>query len=189
MKKIAVYCGSSAGVNGIYREQATLLGILLASRGIEVIFGGGKVGLMGHLADAVLKAGGRVTGIIPGFLHVKEVAHDGLSEMITVSTMHERKALIYEKSDAFIALPGGFGTLDELFEMLTWAQLGLHLKPVGILNVNAYFDPILDGIENMVGEGFLKKENRDMIQVSGEAVELLQLMERYQAPPVPKWIK
>lgn len=189
MKKIAVYCGSSAGVNGIYREQASKLGILLASRGIEVIFGGGKVGLMGHLADSVLKAGGRVTGIIPGFLHVKEVAHDGLSEMITVSNMHERKAMIYEKSDAFIALPGGFGTLDELFEMLTWAQLGLHLKPVGILNVNAYFNPILDGIENMVGEGFLKAENRDMIQVSGEAAELLQLLESYQAPPVPKWIK
>lgn len=189
MKSIAVYCGSSAGINGVYREQAAKLGVLLASRGIEVIFGGGKVGLMGVLADAVLNAGGRVTGIIPGFLHIKEVAHDGLTEMISVSTMHERKALIYEKSDGFIALPGGFGTLDELFEMLTWAQLGLHLKPVGILNVNAYFNPILDGIENMVGEGFLKSENRDIIQVSGEAEQLLQLLEGYHAPPVPKWIK
>ena len=134
-------------------------------------------------------AGGRVTGIIPGFLHIKEVAHDGLTEMITVSDMHKRKALIYERSDGFIALPGGFGTLDELFEMLTWAQLGLHLKPVGILNVNGYFNPILEGIKNMVAEGFLKAENRDMIQVSGEADELLQRMENYHAPPVPKWIK
>ncbi len=189
MDRIAVYCGSSSGANGIYREQAAQLGKLLASRNTEVVFGGGKVGLMGHLADAVMKAGGRVTGIIPGFLHVKEVAHDGLSEMITVDTMHERKALIFDISDGFIALPGGFGTLDELFEMLTWAQLGLHQKPVGILNVNGYYDSILNGIGSMVDEGFLKNENREMIQVSGEAEELLLKMEQYQAPALPKWIK
>jgi len=189
MNSIAVYCGSSSGVNGIYREQAEYLGNLLANRQIDVVFGGGKVGLMGILADAALKAGGKVTGIIPGFLHVKEVAHDGLSEMITVENMHVRKALIYEKSDGFIALPGGFGTLDELFEMLTWAQLGLHQKPVGILNVNGYFNSILEAIDTMVGEGFLKMENRDIIQVSGKAGELLQRMENYHAPPVPKWIK
>lgn len=189
MNSIAVYCGSSSGVNGIYKEQAEYLGNLLALRQIDVVFGGGKVGLMGILADAALNAGGKVTGIIPGFLHIKEVAHDGLSEMITVENMHMRKALIYEKSDGFIALPGGFGTLDELFEMLTWAQLGLHQKPVGILNINGYFNSILEAIDTMVGEGFLKMENRDIIQVSGKADVLLQSMENYHAPPVPKWIK
>jgi len=189
MKRIAVYCGSSSGVNGIYREQAAYLGRLLAERQTEVVFGGGKVGLMGHLADAVLSAGGKVTGIIPGFLHVKEVAHDGLTEMITVENMHQRKALIYDMSDGFIALPGGFGTLDELFEMLTWAQLGLHQKPVGILNVNGFYNSILNGIDSMVKEGFLKTENRDMIQLSGKADELLQKMASYHAPPLPKWIK
>ncbi|MDX2430244.1 MAG: TIGR00730 family Rossman fold protein [Bacteroides sp.] len=189
MNSIAVYCGSSSGVNGIYRDQAAHLGKMLAERGTEVIFGGGKVGLMGILADAALKAGGRVTGIIPGFLHIKEVAHDGLSKMITVDNMHERKALIFDKSDGFIALPGGFGTLDELFEMLTWAQLGLHQKAVGILNVNGYYDSILKGVDTMVEEGFLKTDNREIIQVSGEADELLQMMENYLAPPVPKWIK
>lgn len=189
MKRIAVYCGSSSGTNGIYREQAALLGKVLAGRNTEVVFGGGKVGLMGHLADAAMKAGGKVTGIIPDFLHVKEVAHDGLTAMISVPTMHERKALIYDMSDGFIALPGGFGTLDELFEMLTWGQLGLHQKPVGILNVSGYFDSVLEGIGNMVKEGFLKVENRDMILVSGQAEELLEKMEHYQAPALPKWIK
>jgi len=189
MKRIAVYCGSSAGANGIYREQAFLLGKLLAENNTEVVFGGGKVGLMGHLADGTMDAGGRVTGIIPGFLHVKEVAHNGLSEMITVDTMHERKALIFEMSDGFIALPGGFGTLDELFEMLTWAQLGLHQKPVGILNINGYYDSILKGVGSMVDEGFLKIENREMIQVSDRPMELLRMMEQYQAPALPKWIK
>lgn len=188
MKRIAVYCGSSSGVNGIYREQAAKLGKLLAERQTEVIFGGGKVGLMGHLADAAMNAGGKVTGIIPTFLHVKEVAHDHITEMITVDSMHERKAMIFDMSDAFIALPGGFGTLDELFEMLTWAQLGLHQKPVGILNINGYFDPILEGIDSMVDEGFLKLDNREMIQVSGQAEKLLLMMEKYEAPSLPKWI-
>lgn len=189
MNSIAVYCGSSSGVNGIYKAQAARLGKMLAERQTEVIFGGGKVGLMGILADAALEAGGSVTGIIPGFLNIKEVAHDRLSKMITVENMHDRKALIFDKSDGFIALPGGFGTLDELFEMLTWAQLGLHQKAVGILNVNGYYNSILKGVDTMVEEGFLKTENRDMIQVSGEAETLLQMMENYLAPPVPKWIK
>ncbi len=189
MKRIAIYCGSSSGINGVYRAQAQNLGRLLAERQIEVVFGGGKVGLMGYLADAALSAGGRVTGVIPGFLHIKEVAHDRLSEMITVETMHQRKSLIFSMSDGFIALPGGFGTLDELFEMLTWGQLGLHRKPVGILNVNGYYNSILMGIESMVGEGFLKIENREMIQVSGDADDLLRKMENYHAPPLPKWIK
>lgn len=188
MKRIAIYCGSSSGINGVYRNQAEYLGRLLAERQIELVFGGGKVGLMGYLADAALGAGGKVTGVIPGFLHIKEVAHDHLSEMITVETMHQRKSLIFSMSDGFIALPGGFGTLDELFEMLTWAQLGLHRKPVGILNVNGYYNSILKGIESMVGEGFLRIENQEIIQVSGDADDLLKKMENYHAPPLPKWI-
>jgi uncharacterized protein (TIGR00730 family) len=188
MKTIAVYCGSSAGVNGVYQEQTRLLGQALVYKNINVVFGGGKVGLMGVLADAVLEAGGHVTGIIPGFLHVKEVAHDGLSEMISVETMHERKALINNMSDGAIALPGGFGTLDELFEMLTWGQLGLHQKPVGILNINGYYTHILEAIATMVKESFLKKVNMDMVLVSEDIEELLEQMHMYRAPAVPKWI-
>ena len=188
MKRIAVFCGSSSGNNGIYSKQAEALGRALATRGTELVFGGGKVGLMGVLADATLRAGGRVTGVIPRFLNVKEVAHGGLTEIITVETMHERKALISEMSDGFLALPGGFGTLDELFEMLTWGQLGLHGKPVGILNVNGYFTSILGNLDTMVKEGFLKSANRDMLLVSSRIEDLLDRMGSYQAPDIPKWI-
>ena len=188
MKSIAVYCGSSAGVNGVYSEQTRLLGQSLAHKNIKVVFGGGKVGLMGVLADAVLEAGGDVTGVIPGFLDVKEVVHDGVTKMIQVETMHERKALIDDMSDGAIALPGGFGTLDELFEMLTWGQLGLHQKPVGLLNTNRYYTHILKAIGTMVKEGFLKKVNMEMVLVSEDIEELLEQMHRYRAPAVPKWI-
>jgi uncharacterized protein (TIGR00730 family) len=188
MKKIAVYCGSSAGPNEKYRVQAALLGRSLAERGVHVIFGGGKIGMMGILADAALEAGGDVTGVIPGFLHVKEVAHSGLTELITVETMHQRKALIEEMCDAAIALPGGFGTLDELFEMLTWGQLGLHDKPVGILNTNGFYDEILAAVDRMVEEGFLKDLNRDMLLVSEDIEELLERMQNFDPPSVRKWI-
>ena len=188
MKCIAVYCGSSSGNKGIYMEQAGSLGKLLARKNIKVVYGGGKVGLMGVLADASLDAGGYVTGIIPRFLQTREVAHDRLSEMIRVETMHERKALINDLSDGAIALPGGFGTLDELFEMLTWGQLGLHQKPVGLLNTNGYFSHILNAIESMVYEGFLRESNRDMVLVSENIEDLLAQMYSYQAPVVPKWI-
>lgn len=188
MEKIAVYCGSSAGPNEIYRVQAARLGRSLAEIGIHVIFGGGKIGMMGVLADAALEAGGEVTGVIPGFLHIKEVAHSGLTELITVETMHQRKALIERMCDAAIALPGGFGTLDELFEMLTWGQLGLHDKPVGILNVNGFFDHILAAVDRMVEDGFLKDLNRDMILVSEDIEELLERMQNFAPPSVRKWI-
>lgn len=188
MKSIAVYCGSSSGNNGIYREQAMRLGKELATRKIRLIFGGGKIGLMGALADAALQAGGEVTGVIPGFLHIREVAHDRVPEMIRVETMHERKALIHELSDGAIALPGGFGTLDELFEMLTWGQLGLHVKPVGLLNTNGYFSGILSAMNTMVEEGFLKEVNRTMLLVSEDIDELLDQMDAYRAEAVPKWI-
>lgn len=188
MKCIAVFCGSSSGINGTYSEHARIAGRVLAQKNIQLVYGGGKVGLMGVLADAALEAGGMVTGVIPGFLHVKEVAHAGLSEMITVKTMHERKTLIHEMTNGGIALPGGFGTLDELFEMLTWGQLGLHQKPVGILNVNGYYTQVLSAIDTMVSEGFLKGINREMVQVSDNFEDLLEKMELYQPPSVPKWI-
>ena len=188
MKQIAVYCGSSAGVNGIYREEAARLGRLLVEMDIALVFGGGKVGLMGVLADAVLEAGGEATGIIPSFLQVKEVAHGKLTRMITVESMHERKALISEMSDGFIAMPGGFGTLDEVFEILTWGQLGLHGKPVGILNVNGYYDSILGGLDTMVSEGFLRQENRELVLSDSSPGGLLEKMNAFRPLPVPKWL-
>ena len=188
MKKIAVYCGSSMGPNEIYRIRAAQLGRYLAENNMHIVFGGGKVGMMGILADAALEAGGKVTGVIPAFLHVKEVVHGGLTELITVESMHQRKSMIEELCDAAIALPGGFGTLDELFEMLTWGQLGLHDKAVGILNVNGYFDQILRAIDRMVEEGFLKDLNRDMLLVSEHIEELLERMQNYKPPRIRKWI-
>ena len=188
MKSIAIYCGSSSGTNRVYREKAAQLGKYLALHKIHVVFGGGKVGLMGVLADAALESGGKVTGVIPGFLHVKEVAHPNLTELITVKTMHQRKALIEEMCDGAIALPGGFGTMDELFEMLTWGQLGLHDKPVGILNINGFYDPLLLTIDHMVEDGFLKDLNRDMVLVSDDIKKLVDTMCNYQPPKVRKWI-
>lgn len=187
MKTIAVYCGSSSGKNGIYREQAGRLGEFLVKNNIQVVYGGGKVGLMGALADAVLNAGGQITGVIPDFLRTKEVAHGALSELIRVETMHERKAIIADRSDGAIALPGGFGTLDELFEMLTWGQLGLHKKPVGLLNTHGYFSPIIAAIDKMVNEGFLNMANREMVLVSDEMEDLFEQMKNYKALSVPKW--
>jgi uncharacterized protein (TIGR00730 family) len=143
---------------------------------------------MGVLADAALESGGSVVGVIPRFLNIREVAHDGISRLITVESMHERKEVILELSDGFIALPGGFGTLDELFEILTWGQLGLHTKPVGVLNVNGFFSDLLQSVDHMVREGFLKEINRKMIHVSDRIDDLIGKMELYRAPAVPKWI-
>jgi len=188
MKRVAVFCGSSSGSNGVYREYAVKLGRALAGKSIELVFGGGKVGLMGVLADSALEAGGSVVGVIPAFLNIKEVAHKEVSELITVSSMHERKALIYDISDGFIALPGGFGTLDELFETLTWGQLGLHSKPVGLLNMNRFFDPLLLTIQKMVGEGFLRTDHQEQLLVADQIHPLLDAMSAYKPPSVAKWI-
>jgi len=188
MKRIAVYCGSSSGKNEIYRQMAAATGTFLAGRGIEVIYGGGTVGLMGVLADAVLDAGGKVTGIIPRFLKTKEVAHHQLTELIAVDDMHQRKALIHEMSDGFMALPGGYGTLEEFFEMLTWGQLGLHPKPVGLLNIKGFFDHILLTLDHMVEEGFLHEINRRMVLCDHRPEVLLEQMLAYKAPSVPKWL-
>ena len=188
MKSITVFCGASSGYDSSYHAQAVLLGQTLAQRNIDLIYGGGKIGIMGAVADGVLAAGGRATGVIPGFLCSKEIAHESLTKLILVETMHERKATMHELSDGIISLPGGFGTLEELFEMLTWAQLGLHKKPIGLLNTNGYYDALIALIANMVERGFLKEINQKMLLVSDNIDELLVQMDSYVAPDVPKWI-
>ncbi|MFO7828420.1 MAG: TIGR00730 family Rossman fold protein [Bacteroidales bacterium] len=188
MKRITVFCGSSSGNNGNYKLQAALLGKTLAQKNIELVFGGAKVGLMGAIADSVLEHNGKVFGVLPGFLKSKEIAHDRLTELLIVESMHERKTKMHELSDGVIALPGGFGTMEELFEMLTWAQLGLHKKPIGILNIDGFYDPLINLLENMVEKGLLKQINRGMLIISDNIDTLLFEMENYIAPHVPKWI-
>lgn len=188
MKSIVVFCGSSYGSEPIYEEHAALLGRTLAQLGIRLIYGGASVGLMGAVANAALEAGGQVTGVIPRFLNSKEIAHIGLTELLLVDSMHERKAKMSELCDGVITLPGGFGTMEELFEMLTWAQLGLHSKPIGLLNTNGYYDALNYLVKNMEGQGFLKTVYREMLLVSDTIPELLEKMNSYEAPEVPKWI-
>lgn len=188
MKRITVFCGSSFGTDEIFTTQATLLGETLAKREIELVYGGANVGLMGAVADGVLNHKGKVIGVLPHFLQSKEIAHKNLSELILVETMHERKTKMNELCDGVIALPGGFGTLEELFEMLTWAQLGLHTKPIAILNINNFYDPLLEMLKTMVEKGLLKDINRKMLLVSDNIDNLLQQMENYIAPTVGKWI-
>src|ERR1700751_4781424 len=163
MKSIAVFCGSSLGTEEIYAAQAKLLGQLFAKENIILVYGGAKYGLMGVIADEVLNNGGKVIGILPHFLRNREAAHERLSELILVDTMHERKIEMFELCDGIIALPGGFGTLDELFEIITWAQLGLHKKPIALLNVDGFYDSLIELIEKMVAKGFVKEENKKAI--------------------------
>ncbi|HRO41903.1 MAG TPA: TIGR00730 family Rossman fold protein [Flavipsychrobacter sp.] len=188
MKSIVVFCGSSEGYNETYKETGYQLGAILAERGYDLVYGGAKIGVMGAVAEGALQNGGKVTGVIPHFLRTKEVAHEDLSEMILTETMHERKLKMHELSDGIIAMPGGWGTLEELFEMMTWAQLGLHQKPIGLLNTNGFYEPLLALFHNMIEEGFLKEVFREMIVVSEDVFELLEKMENYVAPNVPKWI-
>lgn len=188
MKAVTIFCGASAGHDAEYHQAATQMAELLVESGIKIIFGGGKIGMMGIAADAALTKGGHVIGVIPNFLKTKEVAHDGLQEMHVVKTMHERKALMHDLSDGIITMPGGFGTLDELFEILTWAQLGLHDYPIGLLNIKGYFNHLITFLDNMVTEGFLTQENRSMLLVHEEPSSLLEMMKNYIAPPVHKWI-
>jgi uncharacterized protein (TIGR00730 family) len=188
MKRITVFCGSSSGTEEIYTTQATLLGQTLAKRNIELVYGGANVGLMGAVADGVLNNGGKAIGLLPNFLRSKEIAHKQLTELILVDTMHERKTKMNDLSDGVIALPGGFGTLDELFEMLTWAQLGLHKKPIAILNVDGYFDSLIVFIQTMTEKGLLKEVNQQMLLVSDSIDDLLDKMENYFPPTVGKWI-
>ena len=175
-RRVCVFCGSSAGRQETYSVAARATGERLAQLDIEAVYGGSNIGLMGMMADAALAAGGRVTGVIPDFFLGREVAHRGLSQLILTSSMHERKARMAELADAFIALPGGFGTFDELFEILTWAQLKLHAKPCGLLNVNGFFDPLLAMIEHATGEGFLRPEHRALVLAASELDPLLESM-------------
>lgn len=188
MKSITVFCGSSFGTDDIFREQAFLLGETLAKQHIQLIYGGADTGLMGAVADGTLNAGGKVTGILPHFLQSKEIAHKNLTELIIVETMHERKTKMNDLCDGVIVLPGGYGTLEEFFEMITWAQLGLHKKPIGILNIDGFYDDLIKLVQTMVDKGFLKLVNRDMLLISGSIDELLEKMRNYEAPTVGKWI-
>jgi uncharacterized protein (TIGR00730 family) len=185
---IAVFCGSSSGNNSLYEKTAYEAGAFLALEGLQVIYGGSQLGLMGAVANGALSRGGKVTGVIPGFLSTKEIAHTGITELIVVDNMHERKLRMHALSDAIIALPGGWGTMEELTEMLTWGQLGLHTKPIGLLNIGGYYDGFIQLIATMHQEGFLREEYMRMLIVADNIVDLISRMRSYIAPPVPQWI-
>lgn len=187
MRRICVYCASSTGNRPDYADAARGLAAELVGRGIELVYGGSSVGIMGVLADAVLQHGGVVHGVIPEFLIKKEVSHDGLTKLHVVKSMHERKSLMESLSDAFIALPGGFGTLEELVEILTWGQLHLHKKPVGILNVAHYYDELLAFMEHAMAEGLLTESSRAMLQSADDAAALIEKFARYRPPASDKW--
>jgi uncharacterized protein (TIGR00730 family) len=177
-RRVCVFCGSNPGVRPEYRAEAVSLGALLGKTGLGLVYGGAQVGLMGALADAALANGSEVIGVIPRALAGVEVAHQGLSQLVLVETMHERKALMVQESDAFVALPGGFGTLDEFFEVLTWAQLGIHTKPCLLVNTTGYYDHLLSFLEVAIDQGFLKAQNRAYIHVVRNAAEALQSMQQ-----------
>ena len=188
MERICVFCGSNSGASPDYARAAARMGTLLAERGITLIYGGGHVGLMGVLADAALKAGGRVIGVIPEALEAREVAHTGLTELRVVRSMHERKALMSELADGFIALPGGIGTMEEWFEVWTWGQLGIHPKPLGMLNVAGYYDHLLAFFDRMVADGFLPQAHRSMAIVGEDGEGLLDRLAEYVPPRTEKWL-
>jgi uncharacterized protein (TIGR00730 family) len=188
MKRICVFAGSSRGAREEYALAAQQLARELVAQGYEVVYGGGKVGMMGVLADAALGAGGKVIGVIPKALLAKEIAHAGLTELRVVGSMHERKAMMADLSVGFIALPGGLGTMEEFFEVLTWSQLGLHTKPCGLLNVSGYFDPLLAFLDSTVSERFVKSEHRALVITSTSPTELLERLAAYRSPQVEKWI-
>jgi hypothetical protein len=182
LKRVAVFCGSSPGARPEYADAARELGTLLAARGLDLVWGGGNVGLMGAVADAALAAGGRTIGVIPEALVERELGHVASTELRVVRTMHERKALMADLSDAFVALPGGMGTLDETFEILTWAQLGLHAKPVGLLDVAGYWGPLLAFLDRARDEGFVRPADRARVQVETDAARLLDDLSRPRTP-------
>lgn len=188
MKNVCVYCGSSPGRWQDYERAAQTLADTLVSRGLGLVYGGASVGTMGMLADAVLQAGGRAVGVIPRSLVAKEVSHHGLSELHVVESMHERKAMMEQLSDGFIAMPGGLGTLEELFEILTWGQLGFHSKPCGLLNTRGYFNQLCAFLDHSVEEGFVKHEHRNSLLIADRAEVLLDKMVEWRAPKGEKWI-
>ena len=187
VESIAVYCASSMGASNEYKILAANLGEKIAKKGKSLIYGGAKVGLMGTIADAALSKNGIVKGVIPEFLKQKELQHNSLSETFVVKTMHQRKAMMIELADAFIAMPGGFGTMEELFEVLTWSQLAIHHKPIALLNVNNYYGKLLDFIDVMCEQKFIKPEHRDMIIVSDDPDEILERLDNYKSSVNDKW--
>ena len=188
LRRICVFCGSSAGTRDVYQHAAQTVGRLLCRRGIELVYGGGRVGLMGIVANACLHEGGRVIGVIPQALADKEVAHTGLTELRIVGSMHERKALMADLSDAFMSLPGGFGTWEEFFEVLTWSQLGIQRKACGLLNVSGYYDPLLEMADRALSEGFVRDAHRDLLLSDSDPERLLDRLSNYAVPAVDKWI-
>lgn len=188
MKSVCVFCGSNVGDKPIYRQIAAEVGRAIARRKLRLIYGAGNIGLMGVVADAALEAGGEVVGVIPQMLVDKEVAHSGLTELIVVQSMHERKALMANRSDAFIALPGGFGTFEEFCEVLTWAQLKLHTKPCALVNIDGFYDPLLAMFDRAVTDGFLRPEHRSLVLAGDDLEQLLDKLETVESPNVEKWI-
>ena len=188
MRSVCVFCGASSGHDPAYALAARRFGEVLARHGIELVWGAGNVGLMGVLADAVLSHGGRAVGVIPDFMVERELAHTAASEILIVDSMHARKAAMAERADAFVALPGGFGTLDELFEILTWAQLHIHSKPIGLLNVQGFFDPLLAMVRHMSREGFITARHLALLHEDVHADSLLDAMRRYQ-PEAGDWVR
>jgi uncharacterized protein (TIGR00730 family) len=189
LKAIAVFCGSSEGNDPVIITQAGLLGETLAKEKITLVYGAAKIGIMGKVAQASLNNHGKVIGVIPDFLKLKEVVHLGLQELITTKNMHDRKLKMHEISDGFITLPGGFGTFEELFEIITWAQLGLHQKPIGLLNINGFYDDLINMLETMVAKGFLKIENLDLLIIDSTVDSLIKKMKTFEPTAVPKWLK
>ncbi|WP_103071469.1 LOG family protein [Aquimarina sediminis] len=189
LTSICVFCGSSEGNDTKVISEAILLGEKLAKQQITLVYGAAKIGIMGKVAQGVLQHKGKVIGVIPDFLKQKEVVHLGLHELITTSNMHERKMKMQEFSDGFITLPGGFGTLEELFEIITWSQLGLHQKPIGLLNIGGFYDDLLAMLENMVRRGFLKMDNYELLLVDNDIDRLLEKMKTFKPAQVPKWLK
>ncbi|APG58977.1 TIGR00730 family Rossman fold protein [Christiangramia salexigens] len=188
IKKLAVFCASSDGNDPVIFEYAYRIGQKMAERNIGLVYGGSKLGLMGQVAKGVMDHGGKATGVIPDFLKTKEVVHPNLDELITTQDMHQRKLSMNELSDAFIALPGGFGTFEELFEIVTWAQLGLHQKPIGLLNIGGFYDDLLEMLNKMTEKGLLKKDNLEILLVSDNFEDLYDKMLSYEPLPVPKWM-
>ena len=188
MKSICVFCGSSTGSDPVYAEVASNLGRIMAEKQIRLIYGGASVGIMGILADSVLKHQGEIIGVIPSFFSKKEIAHQHLKELIFVDSMHERKLKMASLSDGFITLPGGYGTMDEFFEMLTWSQLDLHQKPVGLLNIHGFFNPLITMLDRMTEEKFVKEAHRQMVICHENIDELLQMMEAYKPVRLEKWL-
>lgn len=188
LRRLTVFCGSNAGSDPAYAAAAEALGAELVTRDMGLVYGGGKVGLMGHLADAVLAAGGEVTGIIPQHLRDKEVGHDGLTELLVVGSMHERKLAMADRADGFLALPGGVGTFEELFEVLTWTQLGIHDKPVGVLDVAGFYAPLLAFLDTAVAAGFLRDGHREILQAAAEPAEILDALAAWRPVQIQKWL-